>query len=243
MERGELCLPAVFAAVFFPSLTIAATPVGFESDFNSHYVWRGLVQDESPVVQASVWGSIGNLEVGVWGNWPTTREAASVLPNELDFTAAFPLEWVGTEVEPSAAAYWYPGQVEAPATCELALRLSRALGPVSVFSSHSIDVAACPGAYYGDLGAEWERELLPGLGATVSVCTGWASAEFNATYAGPARWALNAVEAEAAATWQILPFLYLRPHIAASSLVDAELRAAVARPAAVVMGLAAGLGF
>jgi len=102
-------LAAAILAALIPTMTIASISVGFETDVNSRYVWRGLVQDESPVVQASVWGSVSDLEVAVWANWPTAKDAASARPNELDFTATYPLAWAGMDIEPAAAAYWYPG--------------------------------------------------------------------------------------------------------------------------------------
>ncbi|MEO0077495.1 MAG: hypothetical protein ABIK86_00645 [candidate division WOR-3 bacterium] len=242
MGRGECCLKAAFAAVLFPSVSIGTISAGLESEVNSRYVWRGLVQDENPVIQPSAWGSLGNLTLEVWSSWPTRRASRLPAPTELDFTLEYQLVAAGFEVVPEAAVWWYPTETETPVTNELSVRLSRGLGPVSVSTGHAVDIGAFPGAYFGDAGLSWERELFRGLSAEASVSAGWGSPAFNRAYAGPGRWALNLVETEASVTWQILPFLYLRPHLGAAALVDAGLRAVVERPAGFVAGLAAGCG-
>uniref|UniRef100_A0A7C4CBG9 Uncharacterized protein n=1 Tax=candidate division WOR-3 bacterium TaxID=2052148 RepID=A0A7C4CBG9_UNCW3 len=243
MGRVKSCLRAAVAAVLFPSITIATISAGVETDVNSRYVWRGLVQDKRPVIQPSAWGSVGNLEVNVWSNWPTSVEAGAAGPNELDFTATYSTAWAGTDIEPAAAVFWFPGQAEAPATAELSLRVSRPVGPVAVFSEHSLDVWDYSGAYFGNVGAAFEHEVSPALMTTVSASAGWGSPRFNTSYVGPTRWALNVVEVGAEVTWQVLPFLYLRPHFGASALVDPELRTAAEKPAGLVVGLALGSGF
>lgn len=243
MGRGESCLKAAFAAALFPAITLATVSAGVETDACSRYVWRGLVQDESPVIQPSVWGSLGVLTLEVWSSWPVRHATGSLAPAELDFTLEYALAAAGLELTPAAAILWYPAETKSPVTGELSVRLRRALGPVAVSTGHAVDIGAFPGAYFGEVGVTGERELLQNLSGEAAVSAGWGSPGFNAAYAGPGCWALNVVQAGVSVNWQFLPSLYMRPHLDVSALIDARLRAATARPGNFVIGLAAGWEF
>src|SRR5688572_13068726 len=46
-----------------------AASFGFETDFSSRYVWRGLTLSEGPVQQTSAWVSKGPLTYTLWSNF------------------------------------------------------------------------------------------------------------------------------------------------------------------------------
>ena len=124
-----------------------------------------------------------------------------------------------------------------------ALALSYPVGPISIFTNHSVDVIATPGAYFGDAGLCFETELTGNLGLEASACVGWASARFNDANFGVNRAALNVVCADLALNWSPAGWFYLRPHAALSVILDRDLRAAVTNPLLVTGGLAIGREF
>src|SRR5262245_60166899 len=46
---------------------------GFETDFNSRYVWRGIAQSEGPVEQTTAWVSVSGFTFCAWGNMELGR--------------------------------------------------------------------------------------------------------------------------------------------------------------------------
>lgn len=237
IPKGLFRLVTVVSVSALTTIAVAGVTGGMETDANSRYVWRSIDQGYGPVLQPSVWGSLSNLTLSLWGN------VAATGLTELDPALSYSAEWRGFSFEPSFACYLYPAEPDPFGTAELSLNVARPLGPLEVFTDHSLDVVGYPGAYYGDIGLSFERELTSSLSGGASASIGWASAQFNEECLGVRRGALNCTEAEASLTWSTFWLLYLRPHVAASSLLDAELRAATERPWNVTAGLAVGREF
>jgi hypothetical protein len=237
-KSASLCLLASILLVS-PSVLNGQSPLsaGIELDPVSRYVWRGIDQGMSPVLQPSVWGAVGNVTVSLWAN-----VAAEGL-TELDPGLSYSAEWLGFSLEPSFACYLFPAEPDPFGTAELSLNVARPVGPIEVFTDHSLDVVGYPGAYYGDVGVAFEPELTENLAAGTSACVGWATAQFNEECLGVRHAAVNCAEAQASLTWSPLGWLYVRPHVAASSLLDARLQAATDRPVNVTFGLAVGREF
>jgi hypothetical protein len=150
---------------------------------------------------------------------------------------------LGFGLDPSVTCFLYPGEEDPFGTAEVTVGLSRTVGPVEVFTDHSLDIVGYPGAYYGDAGLGFEQELTPGLPFAGSASLGWATAEFNDECLGVRRAALNCAEAEVSLTWTTWGLVYLRPHVGASLLLDSALRQAVDRPFNFTAGLAMGREF
>jgi hypothetical protein len=216
---------------------------GAELDGNSRYVWRGLAFSDGPVLQPSAWVSLAGLTLTPWANFAFREGDARAGFNELDFTLDYSRDVFNLTVNPSFSVYLYPNQADAPPTDELALALSYPVGPVSIFSDHSVDLIATPGAYFGDAGLNFESELVQGLTVEASAYAGWSSARFNEANVGVNRTTLSVGGTDLALTWSPGGLFYLRPHVAFSSLLDAELRAATERPWNVTAGLAVGREF
>jgi len=236
-----LCL-GVF--VFCPGSLIASElSFGTELGGNLRYVWRGLALSDGPVLQPSAWVSLAGFTLTPWANFAFREGDAPTGFNELDFTLDYSRDISNLTVNPSFSVYLYPNQADAPPTGELALALSYPVGPVSIFTDHSVDLIATPGAYFGDAGLSFETELIPNLTVGASAHAGWASARFNEANFEVNHAALNVAGADLALTWSPGGRFYLRPHVAFSSLLDAELRAATERPWNVTAGLAVGREF
>jgi hypothetical protein len=225
------------------SLIASELSFGAELDGNSRYVWRGLALSEGPVLQPSAWVSLGGLTLTPWANFAFREDDAPAGFNELDVTLDYSRDIINLTVNPSFSLYLYPNQADAPPTGELALALSYPVGPVSIFTDHSVDLIATAGAYFGDAGLSLERDLVQNLAVEASASAGWGSARFNEPNAGVNRAALNLGGADLALTWSPGGLFYLRPHAALSVLLDRELRAAVANPLLITGGLAIGRDF
>jgi hypothetical protein len=224
---------------------ISVLGFGVELDGNSRYVWRGLAFSEGPVLQPSAWVSLAGFTLTPWANFAFREDDARAGFNELDFTLDYSRDISNLTVNPSFSAYLYPNQPDAPPTGELALVLSYPVGPVSIFTDHSVDLIATPGAYFGDAGLSFETELIPSLAVEASAYAGWGSARFNEAYIDTVvnRATLNVAGTDLALTWSACGLFYLRPHAGLSVLLDRELRAAVPNPLLITGGLAIGRDF
>jgi hypothetical protein len=235
------------AAIALSSLlaTAVALPLsaGLEADLVSRYVWRGLALSDGPVLQPSVWASFAGLTLTPLANVAFREDSARAGLNELDLTLDYSRDVFDLTVDPSFAMYLYPNQADAAPTGELAVALSYPVGPISIFTNHSVDLIAAPGAYFGDAGLSFENEFARNLSVEASARAGWASARFNDANLGVNRAALNMAGADLALSWSPGGWFYLRPHAALSVILDRELRAAVASPLLIAGGLAIGRDF
>jgi len=215
---------------------------GFEADFNSRYVWRGLSCSEGAVVQPSIWVTARGVTFTVWAN----RELEDVDArngSEVDYSLSWEREWHGVTFEPCIQMYTFPDQEDCPSTTAVDLRASWPLGPVSLFTTQSIDVSEYSGAYYGDLGLCFEKELGERAQMETSLCVGWASAKFNEANIGPRKAALNLCAFDAGLTYTTRRGIYFRPHISVTRLLDRSLREAVDDPDIISVGVAVGMEF
>ena len=183
------------------SLIASELSLGAELDGNSRYVWRGLAFSDGPVLQPSAWVSLDGLTLTPWANFAFREDDAPAGFNELDVTLDYSRDIINLTVNPSFSVYLYPNQADAPPTGELALALSYPVGPVSIFSDHSVDLIATPGAYFGDAGLSFESELAQSLTVEASAHAGWGSARFNEANVGVNRAALNVAGTDLVLTW------------------------------------------
>jgi hypothetical protein len=235
------CLGASALCSGFPAASELSC--GAELDGNSRYVWRGLALSGGPVLQPSAWVSLTGLTLTSWANLAFREGDARAGFNELDFTLDCSRDVSDLTVSSSFALYLYPDEVDAPPAGELALALSCPVGPVSLFTDQSVDLIAASGAYFGDAGLSFERDLIRNLALEASASAGWGSARFNAADLGVNRAALNTAGVDLALTWSPGGLPYLRPHAALSVLLDPESRTAVPSPSLIAGGLAIGRDF
>lgn len=221
----------------------SAITVGAEVDFNSRYVWRGIPWSEGAVMQPSVWVSASDFTFTVWSNFVLDDEPNQGQWNEVDFTLAYSREWNKITLEPSFNYYCYPNQEDSPATGEFAVKLAYALDPVEIFTNQSVDVVKYDGAYFGDIGIGYTHEFNPQLSFEGNISLGWGSSKFNETYIGIAKSALNVAQCEVSLTYQPEHFLYFRPHLAVSTILDDELRDQLDDDTIIYGGIAIGKEF
>jgi hypothetical protein len=121
--------------------------------------------------------------------------------------------------------------------------LSYPVGPLRIFTSHSLDVLAYRGSYFGEGGIGYEAHVTKKTALALTLRSGWASSKFNDVYIGLGKAALNFIGAEGSLTYHLKPNLYLRPHFEFSSIADRRLRAYLSSPTFVNFGLAIGIDF
>jgi len=236
--------PPVFAQDQ-PSEKARPTPYGAEIDVSSGYVYRGLVISDRPVVQAetSVSGRVGTLSV--WTNITLAETSDGARPQILDVELTRAHHWGKLTIEPGLEAFHYhdPLSIDTALSMEGSVSLSYQAGPFRLLTSHSVDVLAYRGAYFGEAGIEVDRRVSQRVKAEGSFNTGWASSTFNDAYIDVAKSAFNFVGVEAALTAYLKPRFYFRPHFQFSTIVDRALRAELARPTLFTVGLAVGVEF
>lgn len=199
---------------------------GVETDFNARYVFRGLAYSPGPVKQTSVWVTVAGFTAYAWGNFVLHREPQRGEFNELDFGLSYQREWKRLRVEPALDFYRYRSLApdQSPPTGEASVKLSVPVGPLRVFTKQIFDVGSYRGAYFGEAGVSHERTLNRKTTVAASLSGAWASAKFNAAYAGIPKRAFNLIGAEASLTYAPNHRFYLRPHFEFTRIADRQLR-------------------
>ena len=215
---------------------------GAEMDFNSRYVWRGLLLDDGPVGQPSAWVSAFGFTLTAWSNVAMTNTSGGSGLLSGGLTMAYNRDWEKLKIE--AAIEAYTGQqapdIEAQNTMESSLKLSYPAGPLRIFTTHAFDVLAYRGSYFGEAGLEYAKQITKSTEFTISVRSGWASAKFNDVYIGVNKSAFNFVGVEGSLTYYLGRRMYFRPHVEFSSITDRILREQLAPANIVSFGLAFG---
>src|SRR2546423_610933 len=121
--------------------------------------------------------------------------------------------------------YHDPASHSSERSLEAWLYVSKTLGPLTLFTNHSVDLLDYRGGYFGEAGFETARKLSPGVEIGTSLGGGWANSTFNNYWAGVAKSAFDRISAE----WWIIihadQHFYIRPQVEFSSIVDRAVRA------------------
>ena len=215
---------------------------GAEMDFNSRYVWRGLLLDDGPVMQPSAWMSAFGFTLTAYSNVAMTSASGDAGLKATGLTLTYERDWEKLKVEAALDGYMgrQSSDIEAQNTMEGSLKLSYPAGPLRIFTTHAFDVLAYRGSYFGDAGLEYQRPISKSAEFTVAVRSGWASAKFNDVYIGVNKSAFNFVGVEVSGAYYLGSRMYFRPHIEFSSITDRRLRGQLAPANIVNFGLAFG---
>lgn len=217
---------------------------GAEMDFNSGYVWRGLLLNDGPVMHPSAWISKSGLTLLAWSSLPLTTTLETERLKASGLVLSYEMNWKKLSIEPSVETYFNRSQSnDASDTTEALLKFSHRVGPLNVFTTHAFDVVAYRGAYFGEAGLGYEGQLTKKAILTISVHSGWASSKFNDSYIGLPKRAVNLVGAEGSVSYYLKPYLYFRPHFEFSSIADGKLRRYLESSTINSFGLALGAEF
>jgi len=171
---------------------------GFETDFNARYVFRGQAYSQGPVKQTTVWMKVAGITAYAWGNLVLSQEPQRGEFNELNFGISYQRDWKRLRVEPGLDFYHYRSLApnHSPPTGEASVKLSVPAGPLPVFTKQTLDIGSYRGAYFGEAGISFERELNHKTTVAATMSGAWASAKRNASYIGVPKRAFNLVGAE-----------------------------------------------
>ena len=211
---------------------------GVSTDFVSKYVWRGIPLSEGPAIQSAGWLSAYGAQILLWSNFDLAEETL----NEVDLQASYTYEWNNLSIEPILLFYFLPHQ-DAPNTGEAGFKLSYALGPFRFITGHAFDFIEFGGAYFGAVGAGYQREFTDYFSLETSAGIGWANSQFNEAYFGVSQGALNVFQWTLALTFSPGGHLFITPHLKVSSILDGDLRGSVDKGTNVSGGFEAGLEF
>jgi hypothetical protein len=215
---------------------------GAEMDFNSGYVWRGLLLDEGPVGQPSAWISAFGFTFTAYSYVALTSASGGAGLKATGLTLTYDRDWEKLKIEAALDAYMgrQSTDIESQNTVEGSLGLSYPAGPLRIFTTHAFDVLAYRGSYFGEAGLKYGRQVTKNTEFTTSVRSGWASSKFNDVYIGVNKSAFNLVGVEGSLTYYLGRRLYFQPHIEFSSITDRMLREQLAPANVVNFGLAFG---
>jgi hypothetical protein len=215
---------------------------GAEMDFNSRYVWRGLLLDDGPVGQPSAWISAFGFTLTAWSNVAMTDASGVAGLNSGGLILAYDRDWEKLRLEAALDAYMgrMSSDIESRNTMEGSLKLSYPAGPLRIFTTQAFDVLAYRGSYFGEAGLEYAKQITKSTEFTISGRSGWASSKFNDVYIGVNKSAFNFVGVEGSLTYYLGRRMYFRPHVEFSSITDRILRGQLAPANIVSFGLAFG---
>jgi len=256
-----LVLPAAAEVPSFPATRLdpavpadapppASTPerplsYGLEIDFRSGYADRGILISDRPVVQAIPWLSGPAGRVALWTNVALDETSDNSRPQILEVDLSHEQHWGRLSVVPEIEIYEYrdPVSADRSRSIESWVYVSYRANPVRIFTNHSVDVAEYRGAYFGEAGIEVNREVSRTIEIGTSISGGWGSRTFNEEFFDVDRAAFNLVRVEGWLTTYLTRSFYVASHFQINQFLDRALRAAVARPTMVFVGLAMGVEF
>lgn len=196
---------------------------GFETDFNTKYLWRGISYNDGLVIQPYLWASYGNLSGGLWSNITAYDRLDSIKRNELDLILTYSWTCGNFEIENTVMFYHYFAQEDSPPTGELNMNISYPFGDFSLVSGVTADFLTYFGSLYFEHGVVYERALGDKLNLASSALLGWGNGMFNSTYIGTAKTSLNLLSINVDLTCTPRGAVYFKPHIQISRTLDTGL--------------------
>ncbi len=214
---------------------------GIEIAFRSGHADRGFIINDRPVVQPVMWFSGSGTQFSVWSSFALAQTTDDARPQIVELELTREQTWGRLTVGPALRMYFYHDALSADRdrSLEGGLNLSYHVGPLRLFTRHSLDVLTYKGAYFVDAGVESYTRVSPPLELGGSLGAGWASWRFNYAYAEVAKSTLDRVRA---ATWLTVYMkrFYVGPHFEFSTIVDPAVRAATSRPTYLLVRLSMG---
>jgi hypothetical protein len=226
--------------------TTATNSYGVETAFRTAHSDRGFLITDRSVFQPVVWLSRRGTDFSLWGNLALTDATDGSRPDIVEAELSHKYGWKGLSIAPATRMWFYRDRVSRSTSrsVEAWLYLSRDLGPVTLFTNHSVDLLDYRGGYFGEAGVESEGMLSPALEIGGSLGAGWANSRFNDYWAGVGKSAFNRVNAEGWLSVYPTPRFYIGPHVEFSSIVDRDVRAGdLFSPRYFVLKLTTGVEF
>jgi len=220
-------------------------------DLFSHYVWRGMVLTDDPVIQPSLTiskeTSAGTFAFNIWGSVDMTDfnelGDGTYRLQELDYTLSYAVSPVeGIDFEAGVIYYTFPG-TPWPSTWEAYASVAF---PVVGFVTPSItayyDFDEVDG-WYLSAALEREFELTEQMALTLSAALGFGDKDYNDAYWGVDKSALNDLSFGAALSYQVTENFSVGLSAGYMVLVNSDIRDAADDKSKFFMGVSAGFAF
>ena len=226
-----------------PSAGRAPLAYGAGVALGSGHADRGFLISDRPVLQPETWLGWGGTELSLWSSFTLAQTTDGSRPQIVELELTRRQTWGRLVLGPAVRAFLYHDPLSPASTrsVEAWLNLTYDMGPVSLYTNQSVDVLAYPGAYFGEAGIASEHHVSPDVAVGGSLGAGWASAAFNDAYAGIATAALDRLSVQAWLTARLRPHLTIGPRVELSTIVDPAVRAQLAHPTYLLLGLTTGL--
>ena len=234
----------MFAMCAVARMASAQSPTaGADVDVVSRYVWRGVPYSDGAAVQPSIWTSLHGWTLSLWSNLVVADRIDRGQFNHLFVSATYSTEAGRFVIEPAVEA-WHTkafGEVAAVTTAEGLVRVSTDVGPLNIFTNHTVDLQAYRGAYIGDAGLGHRRTIGPRAELATEFAISWATARYNSGYVGVAKSAFNYASLSGSVAIRLNDHWSLRPHVEWQPIIDAALRRALQSKAFFTAGVAVSL--
>jgi hypothetical protein len=188
---------------------------GFENDFITQYIWRGLSYNEGFITQPYIWVEYNGFTFYSWSSLTLQDRYNNPKNNEVDFAIQYSKKIESLLIEPSISYYTYPNQVESPSTAEANIKLAYQVFDFEFFTNFCLDVLEYPGSLSGDIGTSkilFENDL---INISIAANTGWANKKFIETYIGEYTEdeVFHFLNLSLAMEYYLTDNIYIRPHI------------------------------
>ena len=222
----------------------AVISFGFENDFNSQYIWRGLSYNEGHISQPSLWIEYSGFTFYTWASITFNDKNDNPKNNEVDFVAQYSHQYESILIEPSIAYYFYPNQTDAPPTSEANLKLAYPVFAFELYSNVCLDFLEYQGSLSGDFGLKKNLFENDDLNISGDLNTGWTNQKFNETYLGISDNSkiFHFINCSIEMEYYLSETIYLRPHIEYYYIFSPLLKS-VSGNNLTNFGLAVGVGF
>ncbi len=221
------------------------------ADVFSHYVWRGIVVNEDPVVQPSLTISKemagGTVAFNVWGSFDLTdfseNNGSSFRLQEIDYTLSYAkslTEWI--DFEAGVIYYRFPGtsfdstwegyaSFSFPATCFVT---------PSITAYYDFDEAD---GWYVKAALDREFAITEAVTLGLSTSLGYADADYNAYYFGVDESAFTDLNFGAALSYQVTESFSVGISAGYMVLIDSDIRDSMDNDEKFYTGVSASFAF
>lgn len=186
-------------------------------------MWRGITYNNGLVLQPEAVVNYKSLSFSVWSNI-TVWDVDAVKSNEIDFCLSISQSLLNFDIESSLNYYNYIKQEGSPNTAEFFLGIGYPAGNFNFFARGYVDIIAYSGAVYGEVGAEYEKELSEHFSFSATLLASIASKKFNENYLEFSTGAFNIATGDLTITYSPFKNFSIEPYFQYNMTINEDLR-------------------
>jgi hypothetical protein len=194
---------------------------GFDNDFYTKYVWRGLINYDQTVYQPSLWISYKNLGLAFFANINISEEENISNLNEMDVTLSYGNEFSVFGIESGVLYYYYPLDKESG---ELFFNLSATFKNIALSTNSNLDIIKYPGSFSNESGLTFSVDASENILYSLKLGLGISNSDFNKAYSGLDKFAINQFFLNQSLDYFLNDNFSITPKIEISMPVEKELK-------------------